>query len=318
MQFVTAVVLAAATQAAVPVTPQQRRAQLHTVASVWKIDLSVRVQGELTCTDDKGQVNTNAVARLEFGGSAVAVTADGQLLTNRHVVDPRYVAAVTCKILAHEGCSRVVLDSLTVDYSFFDAAREEVSFTVTVSPKARDTDLCTDPMRASWAGKAEDTSRIVAMDEGADLALVKLAVADIPFVKLDTSMPQVGSPVYAIGYGESGALRRTAGPVLAACAQIEEAEVPDDVIFLPQPHVLLRVQAPLHSGMSGGPIMVGRVLIGISVLGEGECPESDPEKCEMEPESGYGIPAAYLNAWYLWATGRADTRPTVVCELPKE
>lgn len=298
------------------IAPAQRQAHMNASASVCMVDLKIRAEGEFIRSAEGQRVGADQVALLVFGGSAVAVSADGHLLTNRHVVDPRYFAAVACKSLVLEDYSSATISSLRIDYSFSDISREPVSFGVTVKPKGGDADICTDPMHAAWYARFGDQSGIAAMDEHADLALVRLDVSGIPFLGFGGGAVTAGDRLIAFGYDRHDALIRAEGPLVSPCSPAEEEDVPGDVIFLPTPQPLMKVKAAIRSGMSGGALVSGGALAGMTVLGEGEC-EEDAESCDEDAAGGYAIPAPYLEAWYRWALGNG-ARPGKVCELPEE
>jgi serine protease Do len=86
-------------------------------------------------------------------------------------------------------------------------------------------------------------ARLVGTDPPTDLAVLKIAAHDLPFVSFsDSAMPEVGDWVVAVGnpFGFGGTA--TAGIVSAIGREIGEAHVG-----------FLQVDAPINSGNSGGP-----------------------------------------------------------------
>ena len=86
-------------------------------------------------------------------------------------------------------------------------------------------------------------AQIVGTDPKTDLALIKVAGGDFPFVKLATTSPKIGESVVAIGnpYGLGGTV--TAGIVSAQNRDLSDGTYDD----------YIQIDAPVNRGNSGGP-----------------------------------------------------------------
>jgi S1-C subfamily serine protease len=298
-----------------PVLAELRLAQQRAAAATWLVTVSVRLEGEFEKIDAGELVGTDVVTTVEYWGSAAAVSSGGDLLTNRHVVDPRYLVAIAC-LDKRTAYAEARVTSARVDYAFLDFAGEGVPGRATViPPDARD--VCDDPMSALWENVNGYPARIAALDERSDLALVRLAVAGIPFIPPDAASPVYGDPVAALGYdGGNQRLVRLPGKFLTPCAEATDTvEKGDkDVVFLPQPMPMAESTVPVRPGMSGGPMVTAAmVFAGINAMSDAECEEG--KACPTEAQS-YSIPGAYAVAWYRWTIGTASSPPALCTPGP--
>jgi S1-C subfamily serine protease len=295
-----------------PIASERRQAQQRAAASVWLVVMSVRLEGEFEKIDDNELVGTDIVTTVEYWGSSVAVSADGYLLTNRHVADARYLVACAC-LEKKKKYGAMRTRTARIDFAFVDFAGEAVPGRANVYPGGDASDLCDDPMSSVWSNADDYPARIVALDELSDLALVQLGLADIPFIEPTAATPAQGDPVAGLGYdGRNQRLVRLAGLFVSHCADAaDEPEAKDDdVVFLPQPMPMMESTVPVRRGMSGGPLVTATMaFVGINTLSDVECEDDEP--CPTENAQSFAVPGPYAVAWFRWVTGASPDRPAL-------
>lgn len=296
----------------VPLPASQRLAQQRVAASVWLVTVSVRLEGVFEKIDDGELVGTDVITTAEYGGSSVAVSDDGALLTNRHVVDPRYLVAIAC-LEKKKRYGQMQVRTARVEYAFQDFAGEGVPARVRVTPAGPTADLCDGAMTADWANEDGYPARIAALDELSDLALVQLGVNGIPYLRPEAAVPGQSDPVIGLGYdGRNSRLIRLTGQFVSHCAgATDEPEAgEDDITFLPQPMPMAETTVPIRPGMSGGPLVTAEMgFVGINTLSDAECDDSGP--CQTENAQSFAVPGPYAVAWLRWVTGALPARPAL-------
>ena len=295
-----------------PITSERRQAQQRAAASVWLVEKSVRLQGEFKKIDDGELVGTDTVTTVEYWGSSVAVSADGYLLTNRHVADARYLVACAC-LDKKKMYGEMHVQSARIDFAFVDFAGEAVPGRVNVVPAEGVADLCDDPMSSIWSNADDYPARIVALDELSDLALAQLGLTDIPFMEPTATRPEQGDSVAGLGYdGRNQRLVRLTGQFVSHCADAmdEPDDKDDDIVFLPQPMPMVESTVPVRKGMSGGPLVTAAMTFaGINTLSDVVC--GDDEPCPTENAQSFAVPGPYAVAWFRWVTGASPDRPAL-------
>jgi len=312
---VLAVLLAAAPE--VTVSDALRRDRLAAAPAVWRVDFSIRAEGAFPRVVGDETVGTDTIAKSDIGfGSATAVSADGYLLTNRHVVDPGEVAEDACTKLREEYRDPVVR-ALRVEYVFTDLGGTPVHGRAEVRPQEADADICANTGAVTWTTVDVFPMRIVKLDAVADLALVKLGVQGIPFLAFADTEAKFPDSVTSFGYDEHGKLLAAGGMFHTACEQVSvDTEKKREDIVVKQAMNLAHVRAPMRQGMSGGPLVLGDRIAGINAVVQMVCSECDEENCEDTGEDGWVVPGAYARDWFLWATDRAGKPPEVCTPVP--
>jgi hypothetical protein len=191
---------------------------------------------------------------------------------------------------------------------------------VITPPPGSSGDICHTP--ASPAVELEPIwpVRIAALNDDADLALIKINLehGPIAFLDMQTAAPLVwGDPVYAFGFPGDGGFAMRRGVFVRTC----------EGRFLPVPRiadmlggiqritveVLTRFMLDAKPGMSGGPIVAGSRVVGI-VSSAGSHQSAEVPEGPTSLDLTFGVPADYAHAWYLWIRGQLSERPKIVCE----
>lgn len=76
------------------------------------------------------------------------------------------------------------------------------------------------------------------------------------------------------------------------------------------PELLTRYLLEGRPGMSGGPVIAGDRLVGVTVL-------AGPTIATISTGLTFAVPVDYVHAWYLRARGITDAKPLKVCEPPE-
>lgn len=309
--------LLAAQQPAVSDTDALRHGRLAAAPAVWRVDFSIRAEGTFPRVTGDEVVGADTIAKMDIGfGSATAVSADGYLLTNRHVVDPGEVAEDACTKL-RETYREPVMKALRVEYLFTDLGGTPVHGRAEVRPQEADADICANTGAITWTTDDVFPMRIVKLDAVADLALVKLGVQGIPFLAFADTEAKFPDPVTSFGYNEHWKLMAAGGMFHTACEQVTvDTEKKLEDVVVKQAMNLAHVRAPMRQGMSGGPLILGERLAGINAVVQMACSECDEEDCDDTGEDGWVVPGAYARDWFLWATGKAAKPPEVCTPVP--
>jgi len=310
--WLMAMVLAGGTMA----TPAQ---QQQAAGAVFGVFYHVKATGSFTkYVSDEIEI-TEAEDDNEFGqGTAFSVDPDGWLITARHVGDMQSLAGVYCETV-DEIFIRYRVDRIQMQMTLVDIVGHtwKTDFIITPAPDSSD-DIChTDKpltVQREWFWPI----RVVAVDDVADLALLKLDQKDgaISFLKWG-SVQQLAAlhPVYAFGFpGAQDALAMRTGLLSVPCEPefvithvkskyglgIADADFP----------MLSRYLLPAKGGMSGGPILAGDEVVGI-ITHVGTV-ASGPDGKMME--TTLAVPGDYAQAWYRWTRGQTMQKPTETCE----
>jgi hypothetical protein len=312
MTIVLAVLLAAGAGSDEALIPGGRDAlrsvRVRAANAVWLADIEVKLDGEFIREKDGERIGTDVVASWGAWGSAFAVSAGGDLLTNRHVADPRYLTAVACRLKLREYASFAAA-SARVRLTFTDVAGTAISGRAVVTP-SEGPDVCVKPLEARWRMDDDAEASVIAIDDATDLALVRLEAAGIAFLRPDPNAPKRGTPVAALGYdGQTQRLVRLPGAFHERCAAVMEEEDPDDVFIFPQPEPLTVSTAPVRPGMSGGPLVTDDGYVAVSAKSDVVC--DDDGACDETNPFSHAVPGPYADAWYRWVTGASPARPTL-------
>jgi len=277
--------------------------QVNAAGALWRILIRVQATGDFRTADG----GVASVINDDHGlGSGVMVSPDGFLLTVAHVIDPNEIARDACTLGLKKEYVNPVLKRLRVDFILSDIAGNEAVGRVTMAPYVTDANICDDPSAVSWLTDPGMPVRIEAIDALADLALMKLDIRDAQFVPVSSPVLSEHDPVYAFGWVEDDKFVKAAGTFVRWCERVTDIEDTDGTVHSDKPELLMRIMAPVKEGMSGGPILSGDALAGIATISA---------DFDGTP-GGYGIPAAYVQAWYRWVTGASPVRPATVCEQP--
>ena len=114
---------------------------------------------------------------------------------------------------------------------------------------------------------------VMAINEKADLAVLKVNGKDLPFLQLVPTLPKVGDKVYAIGNPEG--LTNTLSEGIISGIRTDPAKAHDvfDEVSPDAPNTFLQTTAPISHGSSGGPLLqVDGQVVGVTaaVLQEGQ------------------------------------------------
>lgn len=314
MMLVPIVVLASV----IGLTPVPQKEALNAASSLWQIFFRVHVEGDFRSAD--GDQVASVVTDDQGFGSGVMVSPDGDLLTAQHVLDPYEIARDACVLgLQKVYTGGIIARSMRVDYRVRNIVDDIVYGRVYILPQAPSESICGDPRAIVWKNDEAFGMQVVKVDTVADLALAKLQVKDAPFVPVATPTIAEHDPLYALGWVEKDTFIRATGTFVRWCELVADIQEGDGELIKGHTELLMRFQVPVKAGMSGGPIMSGGALAGIATIHadfDTTVTGPDGKTTTVSTPGGYGIPAAYVHAWYLWAIGKADTRPATVCENP--
>ncbi|HXV27108.1 MAG TPA: serine protease [Candidatus Paceibacterota bacterium] len=238
-------------------------------------------------------------------GSGSAVSADGYILTARHVADIVYDVPEMCAgILLKNGRSIGMDDMFATDVRIAFVTLRVIAADGTAwhgygYAPMDDGGLCDGELvpRIEWHEISR--ARIVAMDPLADLALIKVDAENLPHLEPSEDWPPAGSALTALGV-VSNVEQVIRGDIISPCTPRMSTR--------PWPSRMPTVQMSqtLRHGMSGGPAVSDDRLLGINV-------QIDVEK----PENGsYAVAGPYVARWYDWVRGRRDVRPLPECPAP--
>lgn len=228
-----------------------------------------------------------------INGSAVAISAGGDLLTERHVVDANFYMPWPCGewfeiIDGKEVKMNIRIESLEL----VATASNGHQWRGIARPENPNGPWCDEQnhMRFKWDPKSDAV--IVAMDDVHDLALVSIKTLwSIPYVRLEIKSTSVGKDVQIGGFPKGDAnMKLYSGIVMAPC----------EMNYVITPMSVIRVTPRVSAGVSGGPIIAGNRLVGI-VLGS------------VNKYETVGVPGPYITKWLDWVNGRASNPPEPVC-----
>lgn len=261
--------------------------------AVYRVDVAVTISG----IPVDGVVLEEVVRTAQWAGSATAVSPDGDLLTVRHLADVGIQIPGLC-------------------YGFY---LQENDYTILHSAKVSNVELtvygpngniwmglafgsllgeppCDAQGRLSLIWMADSEATIDAVDDAADLALIRIQATGLPHLRLDPTPAVIGEPVVSIGrYGNLDVTHED-GEVVVPC--VMQSGNSYHVPAMP----VLRISQMIWPGMSGGPVASGDRLLGINAR-VGLIP----------PFDSYAVPNTYVSAWYDWVRGVSSERPSAVC-----
>lgn len=265
-------------------------------ALVYRVDVETTVIG----TEYDAAFGPPTTHTIVTEGSATAVSADGDLLTNRHVVDVTDYFPDVCEGRLRD--PRRLLDSWV---SLEEVSIHLVDLRVTASDgrQWRGTAIgtsevvCDAQRRPILHWTEQSTATIVQVDSLTDLALLHITATGLPHLRTDRSKTAVGTPALAVGkcMACTRPYRFRWGAVGTCSMEPEGPPYPERV-------PLVAVTHRLQVGMSGGPVMSHGRLLGISAA-----------MSRKPPYVSYVIPGPYAAAWYEWVRGISPDRPPAVC-----
>jgi hypothetical protein len=223
-------------------------------------------------------------------GSATAMSADGDLLTARHVIDILMFHAELCAGVYLEKTIPVPIMVANIEIREFELrVRNSIDQEWVGTARVASTGFpCDGSGRLRLVWDPSSTVTIEAIDRMHDLALLTIAAQGIAHVIPErTELPQ-GTSVITAGFRTSRVMMRRC-QIIAPCEM--HGEVP-----------LLHVSPGLKQGMSGGPTALDMRLLGINTsIGL------------LPPHDAFMVPASYAAAWYDWVRGNAFSPPAAVC-----
>lgn len=279
-------------------------------ASVYEVEMEYHVSGTSeyghiepgqTHPDDASLIMAARFVK-SWGGSATAVSSDGDLLTSRHVVDIFWMHSELCAgVWIDPGVGELLSDAriawaeLTVTgpdgYRWYGYGYAPVD-------DGFPCDVESIP-RIEWHPSSSATVDMV--DALTDLALIHIEATGVPYLTLDTRKPDMGTELVAVGVprGEETILT---GDVMNPCVLKTDTRILASLIpFSTMP--MLEMSLELEHGMSGGPTADGTRLLGINA------------QIDSVHHRSYSVSGPYAAYWYDWVRGRTDERPLPVCHL---
>jgi S1-C subfamily serine protease len=228
-----------------------------------------------------------------INGSAVAISADGDLLTERHVVDSNFYMPWPCTdwvdiVDGKEVKMNVLIKSLELTVT----ASNGHQWRGTAHPRNPNGPWCDGQNNLSLVWTPTSDARIVIMDDVHDLALVSIRTSSkIPYIRLQRGLAIAGQNVKIGGFPHGENYPKIySGTVMAPCEM--------NRIIMPMP--VIRVTPRVSAGVSGGPVIVGNKLAGIIFGSAGK-------------DQSLAVPGFYIAKWLDWVNNRTLKPPELVC-----
>jgi S1-C subfamily serine protease len=295
----TAILLAVSAVAATPAQHQR------VAAALYQVTVSYNAEGLfIGAMNEEGisPMSEHADGTLTIG-SAFAVSADGWLMTARHVVDPGGGLRDLCERLGGEWPGAVMLRHATLTMLFEDIAGTTYGVVARLEPETAGENLCMPGGTFTIAYDETTTARITAFDTISDLALVSIDAKPILHLSLSRQRPDRWSELFAVGYTDPGQRMVRGGAVAIRCEQTSgPCALNSDTTQTCTDKLVMRTTAAVQPGMSGSPQVGHGGVVGITTMQALSAP------------IGFAIPATYASAWYRhvrWP--KKYSRPTTVC-----
>ena len=266
-------------------------------AATYEVTVSVVLKGT-TLVPGKG--DSDAFTEVNWVGSAVAVSADGDLLTARHVVSLTAESPTLCQGFAIDWNRMALIRNVSV-----------VSYQLTVigpgwfdrySGTAAGSalkDWCDENGNLNLEWSPDSTATLRSADSRTDLALLDLKAEGIPHLQVGRKAPTSGNAVLAAGTPRLFREPVVQGSVFLPCVMRTHAR--DRVPPMP----VVEFLTALERGMSGGPVVYDGKVAGISVM-----VMMDGDRLRRS----YAIYGPYVAAWYDWTKKPSvSPRPEPVC-----
>jgi hypothetical protein len=223
-------------------------------------------------------------------GTAVAVDADGGLLTARHVVD----------IGMHEEenfssiCDMKNVERVELELDISDSLGRH--WLGHASAKTAEEMLCDYLGRVRLRWDSDSVAHVIALGGVVDIALVQIDARGIEHVILDPGVqPKPDEPIALEGRPFGWVSLRTRGSVMRGC---RKEHYGDKWLLIDQP--VVEMNALVYPGMSGGMVLDGDTFIGLIVM-------------QGDPYGSFAVSGSYAAQWYEWARGRAKRLPSNEC-----
>ena len=214
--------------------------------------------------------------RIVAGGSAFAVSEEGYLITNAHVVEvdsdtEEYVKSLILQDLL----DKIYQDTNYLGYGYYDYEidtnlynylRTESTFnsfekSVLIVPSSEQ--IFSDEktlLEKAWPAEIKKAGKAY---PGTDAAVLKIEKGKIPALSISTALPKVGERVFAIGFPQAANLtQRIENEATLTSGIVGAIRRSDNDDF-----DVVQFDASIGSGSSGGPVINGRgEVVGIATL----------------------------------------------------
>lgn len=222
-------------------------------------------------------------------GTAFAVTSNGMLMTVRHAVDLGDGSPEFC------GPAGMFVDRITLDLEVKDTYGQR--WKGEASSVATPDGFCDMFGRVNLAWKPRSEAQVLISNGYADLALLRIRARGLAHIDLKSDIqPAEGDAVTATGWPRDVPITST-GFVVDRCTTAWPYSEHQPVRYQPT----IQTSAEVVPGMSGGPVVIGNTLAGVTA------------RMRLDVPLGVGVTGSYAAQWYEWVTGKTTVMPAPEC-----